>query len=76
MTPKKQQTAAEWLVEELKKHNLLVKPYTKGVNSLYEKAMQMEKERDKKIALYFMVLGIKNKGDFSKIDFYKEIDKL
>lgn len=35
-------TAVEWLFDELKKHNLLVKPYTKGVNSLFEKAKQME----------------------------------
>lgn len=41
----KQQTAVQSLFDELKKHNLLVKPYTKGVNSLFEKAKQIEKEQ-------------------------------
>jgi len=41
-------TAVEWLEEELKKHKLLITPYTKGVNSLFEQAKAMEKEQIEK----------------------------
>jgi hypothetical protein len=37
-----EQTPVDWFFEELKKHKLLVTPYTKGANSLYEKAKQIE----------------------------------
>jgi hypothetical protein len=36
-------TAVSWLKEELKKHKLLITPFTKGVNSLFEQAKAMEK---------------------------------
>ena len=42
----------------------------------FQIALEMEKNRDKRIALHFMILGIQNKGDYSKIDFYKELEKL
>jgi hypothetical protein len=38
-------TAVEWLEEELKKHKLLITPFTKGVNSLFEQAKAMEKKQ-------------------------------
>ena len=65
-----QQTAVEWIIEQLQAP-------CRGIPShIIEQAKAMEKERDKRIALHFMVLGIKNKGDYSKIDFYKEIEKI
>jgi len=71
-------TAVEWLAK------ILYSPVCNGFiqgrrqipHDIIEQAKAMEKERDKKIALHFMMLGIKNKGDFSKIDFYKEIENL
>ena len=38
-------TAIELFFNELKSHKLLVTPYTKGVNSLFEKAKEMEAEQ-------------------------------
>ncbi len=38
-------TTVEWLEEELKKHKLLITPFTKGVNSLFEQAKAMEKKQ-------------------------------
>ena len=71
----KQQTAVEWLIEQYNLYRPGQMPRT-TFKKVCEQAKQMEKEREKKIAIHFMVLGIKNKGDYSKIDFYKEIEKL
>lgn len=38
-------TAIELFFNELKNHKLLVTPYTKGVNSLFEKAKEIEAEQ-------------------------------
>ena len=38
-------TAVEWFYNELKKHKLLTLPLTKGANSLFEKAIDVEKEQ-------------------------------
>ena len=45
MINQNKKTAVEWLVEELKKHNLLHTPYTKGVNSLVDRALEIEKDQ-------------------------------
>ena len=64
------QTPVEYLLSMISKTNY------QDMKELIEKAKSMERDRDKRIALHFIVLGIKTKGDFSKIDFYKEIDNL
>lgn len=66
-------TAVEWLLENLpiRYKNAILNDCIEQI----EEAKAMEKEQKKEIALHFMMLGIKNKGDYSKIDFYKEIDK-
>jgi hypothetical protein len=66
-------TAIEWLLE-----NLPIRYKNAILNDCIEQikeAKEMEYEQKKEIALHFMMLGIKNKGDYSKIDFYKEIDR-
>ena len=79
-----EQTAVEWLIHQLisldkeldgRRKNEDATVLKINPTKLFEEAKAMEYEQKKEIALHFMMLGIKNKGDYSKIDFYKEIDK-